>query len=379
MLCTSPALDPAELERRTGWAVKPVGACKGEVCVPLPPETWRPDGQLDLRLLATRLGMPVVEDAGAGLWALGPETAVTGRALTTARASELELPSFDGGTFELSSLLGTRVVVVAWASWCGCANDLPVWSALRDRVRPAGVEVVTVAMDVAGFEVARPFVERVVGRQHPALLDQEHRMGELFGVVNVPNALWIDQEGLIVRPPEPAFPGWSPIFEELTKADLEEPPVDANASMPLMNAVRKGDQDSLPAGLKEMLELTKQIRTEPELYEAMILDWAEHGATSRYVLSPEEVVRRSLPRSTEVAEAAAHFELAQHLHRTGQHDAAVGHFREAHRLQPDNWTYKRQAWRFEYGPGGDPSRYDSTWAADVKAIGPENYYPKIVE
>jgi AhpC/TSA family len=370
MLLTDTVLDAAELQRRTGWSIKPQGACKGEVCVPLPPTVRGDDGRIDVAVVAERLGMPLVSEPAFGLWALGPESSITGRALTTAEAPELELPSFDGGTVALSSLRGTRVVLVAWASWCGCANDLPVWSALRDRVRPLGVEVVTVAMDVAGFEV---------GRAHPALLDQEHRLGELFGVVNVPNVLWIDEHGTIVRPPEPGFPGSSPIFDELRRAELDQPAASANADMPLMNAVRKGDQSTLPKGVREMLELTRQIRIEPELYEQMILDWAEHGADGRYVLAPDEVVRRSNVRTPPVAEAAAQFELGQHLHRSGHHDAAIVHFRLAHRLQPDNWTYKRQAWRFENEPGGDPSHYDSTWAADVRAIGPENYYPKLVE
>jgi peroxiredoxin len=379
MLLTSLTVDSEEFARRTGWTVKPEGACKGDFCVPLPSAVRRSDGALDVEVLAEGLGMPLVAEPTAGLWALGPESAVTGRALTTAQAPELELPSFDGGTFTLSSLLGTRVVVVAWASWCGCANDLPVWSDLRDRIRPSGIEVVSVAMDVTGFEAGRPFVDKAVGRQHPALLDQEHRLGELFGVVNVPNVLWIDEHGMIVRPPEPGFPGWSPIFDELKKADLDQPPGDANADMPLMNAVRQGDQSTLPPRVREMLELTREIRTEPELYEAMILDWAEAGSASRFVLSPDDVVRRSNVRTSDVAEAAAHFELGQHLHRAGRHDAAVMHFRAAHRLQPDNWTYKRQAWRFENEPGGDPTRYDSDWSRDVRAIGPENYYPKIVE
>jgi peroxiredoxin len=379
MLLTKTVVDAVDIERGTGWSVKPEGACKGEICVPLPPSVRRDDGSIDVTVLAGELGMPLVAEPAYGLWALGPESAVTGRALSTAQAPELELPSFDGGTFALSSLRGTRVVLVAWASWCGCANDLPVWSALRDRIRSSGIEVVTVAMDVTGFDAGRPFVDVAIGRAHPALLDREHKLGELFGVVNVPNVVWIDEHGIIVRPAEPGFPGSSPIFDELDKVDLGQPASTANADMPLMNAVRKGDQDTMPPGLREMLELTRQIRIEPVLYETMILDWAEHGAASRYVLAPDEVVRRSNARTPEVAEAAAQFELGQHLFRAGHRDAAVEHFREAHRLQPDNWTYKRQAWRFEGEPGGDPSRYDSNWSSDVKAIGPENYYPKIVE
>jgi hypothetical protein len=112
----------AEFERGTGWAVKPEGACKDTVCVPLPAAA-RLDGgshavpRVDARVVAERLGMPLVEADGSGLWALGPETAVTGRALTTAAAPELELPDFDGNPFRLSSLRGQKVLLVSWASW----------------------------------------------------------------------------------------------------------------------------------------------------------------------------------------------------------------------------------------------------------------------
>jgi hypothetical protein len=58
-----------------------------------------------------------VADTEHGIWALGPETAVTGRALTTAVAPELVLPTVDGDAFRLSSLRGQKVLLVAWASW----------------------------------------------------------------------------------------------------------------------------------------------------------------------------------------------------------------------------------------------------------------------
>jgi hypothetical protein len=111
------AVDAGVFEARTGWAIKPEGACKGEVCVPLPGGVRLGDGRLDARVLAERLGMPLVADDGRGVWALGPETAVTGRSLTTAVAPDLELPDADGNLFQLSSLHGQKVLLVAWASW----------------------------------------------------------------------------------------------------------------------------------------------------------------------------------------------------------------------------------------------------------------------
>jgi hypothetical protein len=104
-----------DLRARTGWAIKPEGACKGDACVPLPPSAVA-DGTVDLAVFAERLRMPLVHDPEHGVWALGPESA-NGRALLTATAPELVLPDFDGKPFALASLRGRKVVLTAWASW----------------------------------------------------------------------------------------------------------------------------------------------------------------------------------------------------------------------------------------------------------------------
>lgn len=99
---------PAELERRTGWTIKPEGACRGEVCVPLP-------APFDVRALAERLRMGLVGDKARGLWALGPESG--GHALASVQLPDVVLPDRNGRDFALRSLRGTKVIMVAWASW----------------------------------------------------------------------------------------------------------------------------------------------------------------------------------------------------------------------------------------------------------------------
>ena len=104
-----------DFEQQTGWQLKPEGACKGDVCVPLPDGAVT-DGNVALDVVADRLGMPVVADEERGIYARGPEV-ITGRALTTATAPELVLPGLDGHEFRLSSLRGQKVLLVAWAPY----------------------------------------------------------------------------------------------------------------------------------------------------------------------------------------------------------------------------------------------------------------------
>ena len=112
MILESLTISTGEFERRTGWAVKPEGLCKGDVCLPFPAG----DGErLDARVPADRLKMPLVHDEEHNLWCLGPEAG--GRALTTVEAPDFKLPDIDGKPFRLRSLRGRKVLLVAWASW----------------------------------------------------------------------------------------------------------------------------------------------------------------------------------------------------------------------------------------------------------------------
>jgi len=135
--------------------------------------------------------------------------------------------------------------------------------------------------------------------------------------------------------------------------------------------------DGLPERMTRMFTEVKAIPDHADEYRAAIVDWAHHGAESRFALSPDEVVAMSLPRGVAEARAAACFELGEHLRRTVGHDAAVPWWREAHRLYPGNWTYKRQAWTLvTTEPGADNDLmqgpndvYEGNWLDDVIAGG----------
>jgi peroxiredoxin len=333
---------PEELEQRTGWAIKPQGACLGKVCVPL-------ETPFDVRDLAGKLGMALVRDEKHSLWALGPEAGARGPA--GAELPDIVLPDRNGEDFALRSLRGSKVLVITWASWCGCRSDLPGWRKLREELHPEGLEVVSVALDTGGRDAAGPWIDRARST-HPALIDEGHVFDELLGVVNVPSGIWIDEDGLIVRPPEPAFP-WRP-----------RKPSDERLA-------------ELPDVAVEQLREAQKIRIEPERYIAALRDWVSSGEHSRYALAPDEVLARSRARDAEHSRAAACFELAQHLHRAGHSDDAGTWFREAHRLAPENWVYKRQAWSLADPLQGPTEAYDSDWLTDVREIGASNYYPPL--
>ena len=107
-------LTPEELDRQTGWELKPEGLCKDDRCVPFAagPST---DGHVDVRSVAETLGMPLVHDERHDVWALGPESGR--RVLESAELPAIVLPDVEGRPFDLTSLRGQKVLIAAWASW----------------------------------------------------------------------------------------------------------------------------------------------------------------------------------------------------------------------------------------------------------------------
>lgn len=236
--------------------------------------------------------------------------------------------------------------------------------------------MVTVSLDITGAEGSRSFIE-AANAEHPSLLDPTHQMDALFGVVNIPNIVWIDEQGMIVRPAEPGWPGGR---QELPKGLL--------AGLPKMGRAPKAPVAPEGADPRNAIGTGQDRST----YHEAIRDWVVNGSSSAYVLSPEEVIARSQPRPITKSEGAAHFELANHLWRNGQRDLALVHFNESNRLQPDNWTYKRQAWslvgnarvggeygQFVQGPlvgEEDAWPFDSDFWSDVSNVATGEYYPK---
>lgn len=179
-------------------------------------------------------------------------------------------------------------------------------------------------------------------------------MVEHFGMTNVPFGIWVDEDGTIVRPAEVAFAPRQPRAEGQ-------------------------DQSSLIAQLPErqrriVEEMTTNI-SDTDRYAAAVRDWAHNGGESRYVLSEGEVIERSRPRPPEFGLAAAHFELAQHLHRAGFPRDAVPHFQEAHRLDPTNWSYYREALSLVDPAWGQA--YERDMLSEVEAVGAGTFYPPL--
>lgn len=218
----------------------------------------------------------------------------------------------------------------------------------------------------------REFIE-AASPEHPSLVDDDHVMERAFGVVNIPNVIWIDESGTIVRPAEPGWGAPQQYPDWLTKV-IDDAAKQAEADGVDMAAALAAGQDR-------------------DSYADAVRDWAANGAESRFAMSPAEVIAASQPRSLGQSEAAARFELGQLAWRAGDRDRAFAHWRETHRLDPSNWTYKRQAWSLvgnEAAGGGDFGRFmqvptDDSWpfdgdfGTDRENVEPGEYYPKTLD
>ena len=198
---------------------------------------------------------------------------------------------------------------------------------------------IAIAFDSGGNAATEPWI-KAAKPTYPCLIDRRHIVAELYDMVNVPTAVWIDERGKIVRPSEPA--GVTDAFRKMNRTNFSIP-TDAMAEL---QAKRKAYQDA-------------------------IRDWVANASKSRFALGEAEVLRRMHTPDDNQVRAAANFRLGEYLFEQGHASAAQKYFEEAERLRPESWNYKRQAWALEdpMKPGGP-----EFWAA-VDSLGDGKYYP----
>lgn len=205
-----------------------------------------------------------------------------------------------------------------------------------DGLKDKGFMIVAIAEESRGAEHARTWIEQA-GAKYWCLIDTEHHVADLYGMVNVPQAVWIDEAGRIVRPPENA--GSTDHFRLMDRTTRTLAPEHAAAR----EAARTAYLDA-------------------------VRQWV---LTGRYAL-PEDAARGRLPRITpEIALAQAHFRLGVWLRQHGREADAEVHLAEASRLHPESWNMWRQA--ADLDEVGKASG-EAFWQR-VQALGEKAYYP----
>lgn len=212
-----------------------------------------------------------------------------------------------------------------------------MWQSLAEELKDEAFTVLAVALDTA--EAARPWVE-AAKPSYPCLVDADHHVAGLYNLVNVPQAVWIDEAGRIVRPPETA--GSSDGFRAM---------------------------DRSTGALPEAVVADRQRRK--QAYLDAVRHWARHGSASVNALDARQAMARLSRPTDAVAEAHAWFRLGQHLLRQGQAAEAGDAFGRAVALHPDSWAM----WRQTAAKDARGLAVGAEFWARVDALGDRPYYP----
>lgn len=320
---------PAELTKINGLVLKPEGACLGDLCIPLSTEARQTllttaDGKeyFNLSAFAAQQEQAVVADPEAKVWSFGVVPPVEQMHLQDATAPDFALANRKGETVRLSDYRGKKVLLLTWASWCQCKQDLVGWQQVYEELKDHDFEIIAAAQDTGGEEAAGSSYDKAKAT-YTTLLDPQHTVSSLYKMVNVPTGVWIDEEGKIARPSEVAY----------------------SRNVALLS-----------------------IKVEGDKYVAALRDWVKNGEQSEFVVGTERVKERLATPSKEAALADANFKLAVYFHQQEDKSRADKYFAEAQRLQPDDWNYHRQQWSF------DPQTAFKFWMQKYTALQGKPYY-----
>ena len=110
-------IEADDVEAAMGWAYKPEGLCRGEICVPVRNAAIHSNGHIDLVMLAEALRRPLALDTGESAAFLGASASDRSDQLRSLHAPAFTLPDLDGHLHSLSDYAGRKVLLVFYASW----------------------------------------------------------------------------------------------------------------------------------------------------------------------------------------------------------------------------------------------------------------------
>lgn len=105
---------PKDLPNINEFALKPQGACRADICIPIPKSLTK-GGWFDLTGFARKTGEAFIADSG--VWSFGEIPVLRGAYLNSRIAPEFSVPDRKGRLVRLSDFRGKKVLVVTWASW----------------------------------------------------------------------------------------------------------------------------------------------------------------------------------------------------------------------------------------------------------------------
>ena len=108
-----------DLPRINEFELKPQGACRADVCIPVEKSMAR-GAYFNLTAFARKVGQTVVADRDARVWSFGEIPLVSGQFVDSRVAPDFEVPLSEPGSgrpVRLSDFRGKKVLVLTWASW----------------------------------------------------------------------------------------------------------------------------------------------------------------------------------------------------------------------------------------------------------------------
>ena len=163
---------------------------------------------------------------------------------------------------------------------------MPVWQQFYEDNQDRDIEILSVAIDVQGADIARPYVE-ASRAAFTTVVDEQNLLGQLYGFNAIPNGFLIDERG-IVR------------YKKLGGFDIRE--ADTKAVV---------DRWAGASGLGDLVD------------------------TDATELGPAH------------SEANSHFRRGQRLYSEGKTEAAVVEWHRGVALEPDNYIIRKQIWAVE--------------------------------